>query len=71
MRGDKLPQLRLHFGANFAAHPHVEHQPWISGREPAEFGRRQFLFAQEAFDEAVDVHKVSSGWDSVSLARIN
>lgn len=70
MRGNKLPQLCLHFGADFTAHPHIEHQPWILGREPAKLGRRQILFAQEAFDEAVDVHDVSSGCNSVSLARI-
>lgn len=71
MRGHKLSQFCLHFGPDFPSHPHIEHQARIFGDESAEFGRRQFLFAQKAFDEAVDVHAVSFGWDSVSLARID
>jgi hypothetical protein len=71
MRRHELTQFRLHFGPDFAAHPHVEHQPRIAGRQSTELCRWQILFAQKAFDEAVDVHDVSSGWDSVSLARIS
>ena len=70
MCSHELAQFCLHFGPDFAAHPHIEHQPRILRCKSAEFGGRQFLFAQKSFDEAVDVHNVSSSCDPVLLARI-
>jgi hypothetical protein len=63
----KLAQKLLHFGAYFAPHPHIEYKSGIAHREPTELRWRQLLLAQEAFDEAIYVHKVISNLVQFSL----
>jgi hypothetical protein len=57
MLQNELAQPPFHIGPDLAPHPHIEHQPRVVRRQPAKFGGRQIGFAQEAFDETVDMHK--------------
>lgn len=67
----KRPQFFLHFGSDFSTHSDVEHESRIARCQAPELGGRQALITQKPFNQAFDVHNVSSKIDPDLLARIS
>ena len=51
----EFAQAERHRFAYFASVSHIQHKSRVARRQPAKFGRGQFGFAQETFDEPIDV----------------
>jgi hypothetical protein len=52
----KRNQFLAHRRANFAPHPHVEHEPGVMRGQSAELGGGHVMIAQKMLDCPVDIH---------------